>query len=162
MEVYPNAKVILTTRDPTRWHQSVLNTIIASRDAIYSFSGRIFLHLVGGFKFSDMAQRLSNKPISELGGVSLIQAGRSGSAEAADFFEAWNEEVRRSVPKEQLLEFEVKDGWKPLCDFLDLPVPDEPFPNVNDSKAMSRTIKNFQWASYSESQGRCVTFKAVA
>ena len=43
-------------------------------------------------------------------------------------------EVRSLVPKENLLEFRVQDGWEPLCKFLDQPVPKgSPFPNVNDN-----------------------------
>lgn len=39
--------------------------------------------------------------------------------------------VRGLVPPERLLEWSVQDGWEPLCNFLDKPVPDEPFPHVN-------------------------------
>lgn len=39
--------------------------------------------------------------------------------------------IRGLVPKERLLEWNVKDGWEPLCEFLGKPVPDEPFPHVN-------------------------------
>ena len=42
-------------------------------------------------------------------------------------------QVRALVPPKQLLVFEVKEGWAPLCEFLQLPVPDIPFPNINDA-----------------------------
>eukprot|EP00930_Biecheleria_cincta_P034911 TRINITY_DN2405_c0_g1_i1.p1 TRINITY_DN2405_c0_g1~~TRINITY_DN2405_c0_g1_i1.p1 ORF type:complete len:282 (-),score=33.75 TRINITY_DN2405_c0_g1_i1:167-1012(-) len=42
------------------------------------------------------------------------------------------DKVRRAVPKDRLLEFNASDGWAPLCSFLNLPVPDMPFPDVND------------------------------
>jgi hypothetical protein len=41
------------------------------------------------------------------------------------------ETVKRSLPPERLLVYEVKQGWQPLCDFLGLPVPDALFPHVN-------------------------------
>jgi hypothetical protein len=41
--------------------------------------------------------------------------------------------VRRTVPAKQLLIFEVKQGWGPLCDFLGVPVPAGEFPRVNES-----------------------------
>jgi hypothetical protein len=41
-------------------------------------------------------------------------------------------EVRAEVPAERLLVFAIGDGWAPLCDFLDVPVPDTPFPRLND------------------------------
>ena len=45
------------------------------------------------------------------------------------------EEVRSYVPSHRLLLYEVREGWKPLCDFLKVRVPDEPFPRLNDSEA---------------------------
>lgn len=41
--------------------------------------------------------------------------------------------VRSKVPPERLLNFQVKEGWAPLCDFLGKEAPDEPFPRVNDA-----------------------------
>ncbi len=49
-----------------------------------------------------------------------------------DAFSAHNEAVRSAVPASQLLVYQVKDGWKPLCGFLGTPVPSEPFPRTND------------------------------
>jgi hypothetical protein len=37
------------------------------------------------------------------------------------------------VPPEKLLVFEPGDGWAPLCAFLGVPVPDEPYPQVNST-----------------------------
>ena len=48
------------------------------------------------------------------------------------------EDVKTHVPDDQLLVFEVAEGWEPLCDFLDVPVPDEPFPRLNDTASMRR------------------------
>lgn len=39
--------------------------------------------------------------------------------------------IRGLVPKERLLEWNVQEGWEPLCQFLDKDIPDEPFPHVN-------------------------------
>jgi hypothetical protein len=41
-------------------------------------------------------------------------------------------EVRAAVPAERLLVFGIGDGWAPLCDFLHVPVPETPFPRLND------------------------------
>lgn len=46
-------------------------------------------------------------------------------------FHRHNEEVRRNVRRERLLEWRAGDGWEPLCRMLDLPVPEEPFPHTN-------------------------------
>ena len=42
------------------------------------------------------------------------------------------------MPEGQLLEMDLNDGWGPLCQFLNVPVPDEPFPRVNDAKAADK------------------------
>jgi hypothetical protein len=47
-------------------------------------------------------------------------------------FAAHNEEVKRVVPADQLLVWEVTDGWEPLCEFLGVPVPGQPMPHAND------------------------------
>ena len=60
------------------------------------------------------------------------------------FFIEYHENLRKIVPKERLLEFKVQDGYKPLCDFLGVPVPthvvgekevEESFPRVNERAA---------------------------
>ena len=53
-------------------------------------------------------------------------------AEAAKrTYEAHNADVRATAPADRLVEWQPGDGWKPICDALDLPVPDAPFPHVN-------------------------------
>ena len=51
------------------------------------------------------------------------------------------EEVKRTCPPEKLFIFDVKDGWGPLCAFLGKPVPDVPYPNVNDSTSFQTRIR---------------------
>lgn len=52
---------------------------------------------------------------------------------AAERYEAHYADVRRLVPKEKLLEWHPKDGWKPLCEFLDVQPPFvKEFPKVNE------------------------------
>ena len=59
---------------------------------------------------------------------------------AIEVFERHNEEVRRRVPRERLLVYEVKEGWGPLCEFLGVEEPDKPFPHLNDAAEMRRMI----------------------
>ena len=39
--------------------------------------------------------------------------------------------IRDIVPKDNLLEWVPQDGYRPMCDFLGKPVPNEPFPHIN-------------------------------
>ncbi len=62
--------------------------------------------------------------------------GRFGDkAHAIRVYNAHIAEVERTVPPEKLLVFDVGEGWEPLCAFLGVPVPDEPFPHLNDAAA---------------------------
>ena len=115
VEDNPDAKVILTVRDPQRWYASMEQTILAaaSRRAPGAGAGQEMIEatvLDGTFE------------------------GRLADREhALRIFEEHTEEVRRVVPAERLLEFEVTQGWEPLCDFLDRPVPGGSFPRLNDT-----------------------------
>lgn len=62
--------------------------------------------------------------------------------ELLELHNAW---VRRTVPKERLLEVDLASGWEPLCKFLGKPVPDEPFPRVNDSQARDEFMRAIMW-----------------
>jgi len=65
----------------------------------------------------------------------MFSAIDDGLEESSRFYNQWIEEVKATVPKERLLIFNVKQGWKPLCDFLEVPVPaNKPYPHVNDTQ----------------------------
>ncbi|XP_018648960.1 putative nad dependent epimerase/dehydratase [Schistosoma mansoni] len=52
--------------------------------------------------------------------------------ELRDAFIKWNQEIIDYVPKDRLLIFDPKDGWTPLCEFLNIPIPENvPFPHLN-------------------------------
>lgn len=51
-------------------------------------------------------------------------------------YDKHNSEVMRTIPNGQLLVYDVRDGWEPLCSFLEVNVPEEGFPRLNDTKAM--------------------------
>jgi hypothetical protein len=55
-------------------------------------------------------------------------------------FQEHIEEVQKSIPPSRLLVFDVKQGWEPLCAFLEKPVPDTDFPNINDNAATKEII----------------------
>ncbi|AGZ44368.1 sulfotransferase family protein [Actinoplanes friuliensis] len=119
VEQYPQAKVILTVRDPQQWYDSAERTIYRAANA--AVAGPQGLPAAG----IAMLQR-------------LIWDGTFGGRFAdrehtVRTFEQHNEAVRRTVPAERLLEFEVSQGWGPLCDFLGVPVPEAPFPRTNDT-----------------------------
>ena len=57
-------------------------------------------------------------------------------------------DVKAAVPPERLLVFSADQGWQPLCDFLGVPVPDTPFPNVNDRAAIKKALRHMSSGAY--------------
>ena len=78
----------------------------------------------------------------------MFDAIEDGKEASVEFYNDWVAEVKETVPKEKLLIFNVKEGWKPLCDFLDVPIPDQPFPNINDSKEQKDRAAKMKFASW--------------
>lgn len=113
---YPSAKVVLTLRSPDRWAESFSHTIyklMAEKDSAPQDMQA----------WLDMAVGVIDKTgfPSGLDTAGLITA-----------FTAHNEAAKAAIPAGQLLIYQVKEGWGPLCAFLDKPVPAEPFPRTND------------------------------
>lgn len=133
MDVYPAAKVILTLRDPEKWYESVHVTI-----------GRLYqggLSTLGLRFFSNMIPRMRSLGRMRL---ALMEEGfNRGDSSKEGWIRSYkrhNEEVQQVVPQERLLVYQVGEGWEPLCKFLGLPVPDVPFPHVNDSSSFQRRV----------------------
>lgn len=134
---YPEAKVILTVRDPVAWHQSALSTTYSAsppplRVALFAlklpFSVRLrrllrALNLAKGVWHRDFGGRFEDR------------------SHALRTYHTHLEEVRRTIPEERLLVFDVREGWGPLCTFLGVPVPAEPFPHLNDRESFSRSVR---------------------
>ncbi len=142
MERHPDAKVILSVRDPERWYESVRNTIyelsaVIPRHPIYRIGYKLVsLFVLRGSGNVDLAEEI------------IWQGTFDGRFEdkthAIEVFERHNEEVRRRVPGDRLLVHDVKSGWGPLCEFLGIEVPYEPFPRTNDTAEMRRNIRGLK------------------
>lgn len=53
---------------------------------------------------------------------------------AIDVFNRFNDQVQRVVPSDRLLVYDIREGWRPLCEFLGKAVPEgKPFPHRNDA-----------------------------
>ncbi len=137
MQEYPEAKVILTVRDPEKWYESACNTIFRKPPAVAFGAVRLFglfssrlRYLPRVFKFAETA------------GLKGILQGRAHNKDfVISVFNQWNETVKKTVPSHKLLVYQVKDGWEPLCQFLKVPVPDAPFPKSNDSADFQKSSK---------------------
>jgi hypothetical protein len=123
---FPEAKLILTRRDADAWYDSVQSTIyrmfgdgppdarvdrarqvVPGLDVFTEFHRRIIWDGFFGGRFADRAY--------------AIRA-----------YEQHNAAIVRETPADRLLIISPGAGWEPLCDFLGIPAPDEPYPHLND------------------------------
>jgi hypothetical protein len=118
LAAYPSAKFLLTVRDPARWYESFSNTIYPLVDPEGSSPPTLA-------PFTEMVRAVMHKTGFE------VPSSRDDLLAA---FVRHIANVRRTIPADRLLVFEVADGWTPLCGFLGVPVPDRPFPRTNDAK----------------------------
>jgi hypothetical protein len=78
-----------------------------------------------------------------------LQGKFADKAFAEKVFNKHVEDVKQHVPPDRLLVYDVSEGWEPLCMFLRVPVPDEPFPHLNKKenfKAMLAQLMEGQMA----------------
>ena len=132
---HPEAKVILTVRNPERWYASTLATI-------FTFSSRAH----AGDPLSTRVRQRLVRSMMPGEGLRFIDDlvwqetfdGRFRDREyALRVFTEHNQAVQETIPTDKLLVFDVKHGWEPLCQFLGVSVPaGEPFPHLNDASSM--------------------------
>lgn len=129
LAAYPSAKVILSVRDPEKWYASAERTIYALKEA------------------AARGELLGDGPAAPpevLGMIKQLIWDTTFEDRFADkdfaisVFERHNEAVKAAVPADQLLVWEVKEGWPRLCEFLGVPEPEEAFPHLNDAESFRR------------------------
>ena len=118
-DFYPDAKIILTTRPADSWWKSFSGTILEFMKIIPD-DAPAHIHEVKGM-------------IETLVGEKTFGSTLDDEQAALTAYENHLEEVSAAFDGDRLLRFEVKEGWEPLCAFLDKPVPSGPFPRSNSS-----------------------------
>lgn len=160
---YPDAKVVLCERDEDNWYRSFCNTTITSAtnpwiplatklDPTYMYYFAIQLNYVATYKMGVPVSRtrgpwgLRNNPEFP---VAYRKVAREG-------YRRHNELIKSIVPEERLLKFKLEDGWGPLCEFLGKPVPDVPFPRVNETESVNELVGVYLTEGYKRGMMRFV------
>jgi hypothetical protein len=118
---YPDAKVLLTVRDPEQWFESTQATIF-SPTAIESIRTTPMAKFMEKTVWRDFGDRIHDREF-------MVAS-----------FKRHNAGVQSAIPKDRLLVYEVAQGWEPLCKFLEVPVPSTPFPRRNSREEMMAMI----------------------
>lgn len=129
MDAFPDAKVLLSVRDPVKWEPSFRETIWEM-----CFGGSVMGLLSQARVQIDDSWREYQALVHRMfwGPQGTFKDGYDEPAQLIAQMERHHELVKQVVPAERLLVWEVGEGWGPLCEFLGLPVPNEPFPHAND------------------------------
>jgi hypothetical protein len=114
---YPDARFVLSVREPVAWHKSVMETIYKAMSSTPN---------------PDDREACVHRAMTRALILDRTFDGRMHDrAHAIEVYEHHNEAVRNGIAAERLLVYEIGSGWEPLCAFLERPVPDEPFPRRN-------------------------------
>ena len=125
-DYYPDAKVILSVRNPKSWYKSVMDTIYRSSTSTDT---------------STPAGKAQRQWIDDLVWEGVFDGKVEDEAEAIAVFERNSELVKATIAPERLLVFEAAMGWQPLCEFLDCPVPASDYPRVNSTEEFQGRFK---------------------
>jgi Sulfotransferase domain len=128
---YPDAKVLLSVRDPEAWYKSMIDTIYQPMKWPVPDGVPEIVRLQ-----NEMARR------AILGDT--FDNRFEDKAHAIEVFRRHNQEVRDTIDPGRLLVFDVREGWAPLCRFLEVPIPDEPFPRLNDTASTQAIIRRMR------------------
>jgi hypothetical protein len=137
IEAYPEAKVVLSVRDPEDWERSMRATIwgvLYDDIPIHHLSAARACVDPAWASFVALMQEMWRR--SNL--ITAPSGDRVGALAAG--FERYNDEVVQTVPSDRLLVWSVSDGWEPLCRFLGVNPPDVPFPRLNDTRDFGERV----------------------
>ncbi|WP_431977528.1 sulfotransferase family protein [Micromonospora haikouensis] len=135
VDAYPEAKIILTVRDPEKWYDSATKTVFAAWRFLRSPFAAV---LLGAMALRNPAYRYFPVKLNRVIADRVFGGSRFDRDHALATFASHIGEVRRTVPSERLLVFDVAEGWHPLCSFLEVGVPAADFPRKNDKNSFSR------------------------
>jgi hypothetical protein len=138
IDVYPDAKVLLSVRDGESWVRSMRETVwgifhgdsvihhISDARTVVDPLWRRYITLMNGMNWDEQTGALAGDTYSDEGLIAVM--------------DRWNETVKATVPSERLLEWYPSEGWDALCEFLEVEVPSEPVPHLNDTRAFREGI----------------------
>ncbi|WP_067828608.1 sulfotransferase family protein [Actinomadura kijaniata] len=129
---YPTAKIILTVRCPHRWYASMQRTLYRSSGPASPGMNGLLMWMEDRL---DPYLRRRRQISREVIWRQTFDDRFTERDHAIAVFERHNAQVQAALPAERLLVFDTAQGWEPLCAFLDVAVPDEPFPRLNDATA---------------------------
>lgn len=131
VELYPDTLVIVTTRDPEKWWRSIEPV---TNNAVNGWLGLVFWPVPGLRWWKAMVDAHT------VGRWGELYYYKGETKPDVFVYERHMEHVERVVPRGKLHYYDVREGWEPLCRILGKPVPDVPFPHINDAESAEKVF----------------------
>lgn len=146
MELYPEAKVVLTVRSPESWYKSAYNTIYSHNRPL--LHRKILFSALSLFKPLPKIVLDAWEITERLEWEGFFESKFADKAFAIEKFNQHIEEVKETVPSDRLLVYNLKEGWEPLCNFLNVPIPNHPLQHLNDASSFLEVRKKLFWGLF--------------
>jgi len=145
LDEFPEAKVILVVRDDEKWWNSLLKHVAVERQQFLE----MWFHRCFGPLYRFVFNHSSRPFLIYMDFVRPLVLGPEDPT-----FRTVNKDViltrkrqhdlyvQQNCPKDKLLVYRIGEGWEPICKFLGVPVPKEPFPHVNRLGSVIKDLAN--------------------
>lgn len=130
--IFKNSKIILTVRNPESWYESAKNTI--------------FLGMANYERIEDQVTRNRLKMANSIIIDKIFSGKYDNKSHCIAVYQEHLTEIKKTIAPSDLLEFSVSDGWKPLCNFLNIDVPTVPFPYTNMRKDFFKNRPKYKFS----------------
>jgi Sulfotransferase domain len=138
IDYYPDAKVLLSVRDGEGWVRSMRETVwglfhadsvmrhLSDARTVVDPQWNRYIALMTHMNWDEQTGAMAGDTFSDEGLIAVM--------------DEWNETVKSTVGADRLLTWYPSDGWEPLCDFLEVDIPAEPVPHLNDTASFREGI----------------------
>jgi hypothetical protein len=152
---YPGIKCVLVERDEDAWYQSWYDVQIRHYD-------NWALKVVARLDPQHIGKMLTVASRCVIEGFVGAKSRRELEERSRPVYRAHNQAVKEKVPEGQLLLYQLGSGWEPLCEFLGKPVPDVPFPRVNETEMVNEYVGEMIMVGVRNAVMRFLVYVAVA
>ncbi len=143
LELYPDAKFILTVRPAEEWLASLSQTVCHATGGLgwyMPITRQIPFHPFNRFK-SQFYMTVATTSYMYSGNDFMHMCDPANRDATLKWYNDWNARIRKTIPKKQLLVFRIGEhGYKELAKFLKVPLPEEPYPSTNSTAEFMKIL----------------------
>ena len=137
LEAFPDCKVILSVREEGPWIESLVRPLQKLDSYFAKRSNIVSMLSPTARKIQNVLHSFCNATIGTCNPKSIYVIRKR--------YRIHNHRVMSIVPADKLLVYNVKEGWKPLCDFLECEVPTVAFPRENIKSEIIDTLSETRY-----------------